>query len=58
MKIFKKYTRCMRHKLYLEERVHRLHYQICMDAVERGMVDPLKRELLIKYNERLKKWKS
>ena len=48
----------MRHKQYLEERVHRLHYQICMDAVERGMVDPLKRKLLIKYNERLKKWKS
>ena len=57
MKLFKKYTKCMRHKQYLEERVHRLHYQICMDAVERGMVDPLKRELLIKYNERLKKWK-
>ena len=32
----------MRHKLYLEENLHRLHCKICMDAVERGMVDPLK----------------
>lgn len=54
MKYFKKYNRCLLHKRYVEKRVTDLRNEICRDAILYGKVDPFKRELLLKYNHKLK----
>ena len=54
MKYFKKYNRCLIHKRYVEKRVTDLRNEICRDAIIYGKVDPFKRELLLKYNHKLK----
>tara|TARA_R100001443_G_scaffold18806_6_gene30042 strand:+ start:8169 stop:8333 length:165 start_codon:yes stop_codon:yes gene_type:complete len=54
MTFFKKYNRCILHKRYVETRVNDLRNEICKDAILYGKVDPLKRELLLKYNHKLK----
>tara|TARA_R100000654_G_C2663525_1_gene125037 strand:+ start:58 stop:222 length:165 start_codon:yes stop_codon:yes gene_type:complete len=54
MIFFKKYNRCLLHKRYVEKRVTDLRNEICRDAILYGKVDSLKRELLLKYNHKLK----
>jgi len=54
MKYFKNKAKCLRHKRYVENRVHELRYEICMDAIHKGDISQLKRHWLVKYNEHLK----
>ncbi len=54
MKYFRNKTKCLRHKRYVENRVHVLTYEICMDAIHKGKISQLKRHWLLKYNEHLK----
>jgi len=52
---FKRYQRCLKHKKYLEDRVTTLRSEICHDAIRRGVLNKTKRDLMLKYNERLKR---
>ena len=54
MKYFRNKAKCLRHKRYVENRVHELRYEICMDAIHKGKISQLKRHWLLKYNEHLK----
>lgn len=54
MKYFRNKAKCIRHKRYVENRVHELRYEICMDAIHKGEISQLKRNWLLKYNEHLK----
>ncbi len=54
MRYFRNKAKCLRHKRYVENRVHELRYEICMDAIHKGDISQLKRNWLLKYNEHLK----
>jgi len=54
MRYFRNKAKCIRHKRYVENRVHELRYEICMDAIHKGDISQLKRNWLLKYNEHLK----
>ena len=51
----KRYKRCLKHRQYLETRVTTLRSEICSDAIRRGVLNTTKRDLMLKYNERLKR---
>ena len=53
-KQMKYFNRRLRHKGYVENRVHEIRYEICMDAIHKGDINQLKRHWLLKYNEHLK----
>lgn len=53
-KQMKYFNRRLRHKRYVENRVHEIRYEICMDAIHKGDISQLKRHWLLKYNEHLK----
>ena len=47
--------RRIRHRLYLEARIHELHQKIVKQVIDEGTVDHLSRKLLLKYHSKLKK---
>ena len=51
-----KYFRKKRHRDYLEKSVIEMRSKICKQACLTGEVDMLTRHLLIKFNNRLRKW--
>lgn len=53
-KQMKYFNKRLRHKRYVENRVHEIRYEICMDAIHKGDINQLKRHWLLKYNEHLK----
>ncbi len=48
-------SRRMRHRLYVEARIHELHQKIVKQVIEKGTVNHKARELLLKYHSKLNK---
>jgi hypothetical protein len=48
-------SRRMRHRLYVEARIHELHQKLFKEVIDEGTVDQLSRKLLLKYHSKLKK---
>ncbi len=46
-------SRRMRHRLYVEARIHELHQKIVKQVIEEGTVNHKARELLLKYHSKL-----
>ena len=45
----------MRHRSYVESRIHELHQLIVKEVIEEGTVDQFSRKLLLKYHSKLKR---
>lgn len=48
-------SRRIRHRLYVEARMHELHQKIVKQVIEEGTVDHISRKLLLKYHSKLNK---
>lgn len=53
--IFTLRRRQVRHRLYVEQRIHELHQKIVKQVIEEGTVNHKARELLLKYHSKLNK---
>lgn len=51
--IFTLRRRQVRHRLYVEKRIHELHQKIVKQVIEEGTVNHKARELLLKYHSKL-----